>query len=237
MDDSPPVTPRLLFALWLSDIVVFIGLLCEMGGGVLSAKLVMSSRCAIWLGAATKSSFSMKRWRELPPSSGDISASCMSMSLSWQGKALPLISVERWGCGVTFTPSSSSLESVISVLRLLPLLDLLGWSLVPLGSPGLARLPVVSPPLAPLGPCSADWRSAPSSSALVLLELLGGRLLGHSRCFSALIVSLVPLLVSLPVLRVVLSLFRRGISNLGVSVAGVLWECCMVSSGLGAMVV
>ena len=209
MDDNPPASPRLLFALWLSEIVVFIGLLCEVVVGVFSAKLVMSSRCAAWFGAATKSSFDTESWRELPPCSGDIPASNMSMSLSWEGEVFPFISEGWWGCWAAFTPSSSSLESAMKALRLLPLLDPLGCSLVP--SPNRARLLELSPPPALLGPFFANC------------------------CFSVLSAILGPLLVSVPVLRVVLVLLRRGISNLGVSVAGVLWECGMVSSGLGVM--
>ena len=57
----PPDSPLLLFALWLSDVVAFLGLLWDVVVGVPLAKLMVSSRSrAAWFGAAVKSSFDME---------------------------------------------------------------------------------------------------------------------------------------------------------------------------------
>ena len=54
-------------------------------------------------------------------------------------------------------------------------------------------------------------------------------------CLSRLVAFLWPLLVTVSKLRVVLSILQSWISNLLVSVADVLWERCVVFSGVGAM--
>ena len=148
---------------------------------------------------------------------------------------------------------SSSLGSANRALLRLPLLDLLAGSLLgfwPLESTLAGRPLLVSPgsrcssrrsppalstPLDP-GPFAACRCSSSSPPVHILLTLANCRRLAMPHlAMSRLVAFLWPFLVTVPKLQVVLSLLRSWISNLLVSVAGVLWERWVVFSGVGAM--
>ena len=74
---------RLLFALCVSSVTSFVGLLCVVVGGVLSTRLMASNQeveVMVWCGPARNSSCDIESWRELPPCSGETSSSCISIS-------------------------------------------------------------------------------------------------------------------------------------------------------------